>query len=440
MTRPSASLLTRLAGDLGEATGTNAEVLAAPGSGGLGAALLPVIALVAALIAAVAVGTLVVAWLRKPEPGSAIAVTEPMTAGLLAVGFVSGTASARWLPATVMQLAGDGVIAIQDRREVGDGSDGDGSDAGGGAGGRVARGIRLVFASHDPLAVRAGAESSELESGTVLALLTPGLDGGPNDLGHGSNVDIDRVVTGNERLAAVTRGGFRDAAELYREPRPRVRFALAAVGGALGVALGFLSMYFPGEPSESIAWNAIVIGALSLGLRVLLPRWIPLNAAGMMLRERASRFRADVASTDFDSVVAGERLLPWAVLLDEPTVIRRFAEVAERTAVIPAWYRSMAPFTADRLVSCIAAVTSELSQPIRVGGRASGKEDSRFGVPLVGDHGAWGGGYLAGGAEGAGGGAGGDFGGGFGDGGGGGFGGGGFGDGGGGGGGDGGGG
>src|SRR5215207_818223 len=103
--------------DLADA-GIGAESLAASGSGGLGTALLPLIALAASLTAAIAVGSLIVAWLRKPEAGSTFAATDPRTAGLLSVGFVSGSASARWLPATVMQLACDGVIAIQDRREV----------------------------------------------------------------------------------------------------------------------------------------------------------------------------------------------------------------------------------------------------------------------------------------------------------------------------------
>ena len=78
-------------------------------------------------------------------------------------------------------------------------------------------------------------------------------------------------------------------------------------------------------------------------------------------------------------------------------MIRLVAEVAEGSGVVPAWYRSPGQFSADRLVSCIALVAAELSQPIRVGGRALQRgDDSRFGVPLVGDTRGWGGGYLAG--------------------------------------------
>jgi hypothetical protein len=117
----------------------------------------------------------------------------------------------------------------------------------------------------------------------------------------------------------------------------------------------------------------------------------------LQLRERAIRLREDIASADVPSTAIGEPLLPWAVLLDEASVIRRVAEVAERSGVVPAWYRSTAPFSADRLVSCIAIMTTELSQPIRVGGRALQRGDeSRFGVPLVGDTRWWGAGYLAG--------------------------------------------
>src|SRR5918994_6020815 len=103
-----------------------AEPLAASGGDSLGTALLPIIALAASLTAAVAVGSLIVAWLRKPEAGSTYAITDPLDAGLLSVAFVSGSAAARWLPAMVMQLACDGLIAIQDRREAGVVGDGDG--------------------------------------------------------------------------------------------------------------------------------------------------------------------------------------------------------------------------------------------------------------------------------------------------------------------------
>ena len=119
MERPIVAVLRQVIVDQAEAgTGVAAgtEPLAASASGGLGTALLPLFALAAALTAAVCVGSLVVEWLRKPEAGASLAVTDPESAGLLSVGFVSGSASARWLPATVMLLAGSGVIAIQDRR------------------------------------------------------------------------------------------------------------------------------------------------------------------------------------------------------------------------------------------------------------------------------------------------------------------------------------
>ncbi|KRE21861.1 hypothetical protein [Agromyces sp. Soil535] len=404
MGRSVVAALNQIIVDLADA-GTGTEPLAVSAGGGLGTALLPLIALAGSLTAAVAVGSLIVAWLRKPEEGITYASTDPKTAGLLPVAFVSGIASTRWLPATVMQLAGDGVIAIHDRRGVGDGEEG------------RARDIRLVVATDNPLAVGAIAESGDTEDGTVRALLAPGLSGGSNTPLRGSSVDVDRVVKQNELLVAVTRNGFREAAEWYREPRPVGRFRAASVGGVLGVVLGFVTLGLGDDAGNSIAWSAIGIGAAALGLRMLLPRWIPLNAAGLQLRERAIRFREDLASADVASSgvassdvassgvagsgvrssAAGEQLLPWAVLLDEASVIKRVAEVAERSGVVPAWYRSVAPFSADRLVSCIAIVAAELSQPIRVGGRALQRGDeSRFGVPLVGDTKGWGGGYLAG--------------------------------------------
>ena len=151
--------------DLADA-GTGTESLAASADGGLGTALLPLIALAGALTAAVAVGSLIVVWLRKPDADTIFAVTDPKTAGLLPVGFVSGSASTRWLAANVMQLACDGVIAIEDRRSVGEGEEG------------RARDIRVVVDTDNPLAVRAGGESGDTENGTVRALLAPGLSGG----------------------------------------------------------------------------------------------------------------------------------------------------------------------------------------------------------------------------------------------------------------------
>lgn len=373
--------------------GISTEPLAAPAGGvALGTALVPIIALAGALTAAVAVGTLIVAWLQKPGAEGTFAVTEPRAAGLLAVGFVSGAAAARWLPATVVQLACDGVIAIHDRRDA------QGGDT------RPGRDVRLVFNAANPLAIRAGVESSDTEIGIVGALLSPGLVGESSLPVYGSTVDVDRVVTANPRLVAATSSAFRDAAAVYREPRPARRLRAASIGGVLGIALGLISLGFGDRTSDTIAWSAIVIGAVALGLRVFLPRWIPLNGAGMRLRERANELRDDVAVATVPSLAAGEQLLPWAVLFDEQSAIRRVAEVAARTGAAPTWYRSPEGFSADRLVSCIALLGAQLSQPIRVGGRAVWmRDDARFGVPLIADNQGWGGGYFYDGGGGAGG-------------------------------------
>ena len=324
-------------------------------------------------------------WLRKPEGGTSLAVTDPETAGLLSVGFVSGGASARWLPATVMLLAGSGVIAIRDGRGIGDGEAGRAQD------------VHLVYNGDYPLALGPDAESGDITDDIVLAMLTPGRSGGSITVARGSSVDVDRVVIDNRSLMSVTRTGFRDAADWYREPRPVGRFRAATIGGVLGIVLGFITLGLRDESTNSISWSAIGIAALALGLRVLLPRWIPLNAAGLQLRERANQWHEIVANTDVASVAAGERLLPWAVMFDEASVVRRFAEVAETSGTVPAWYRSQAPFSAQRLASCIALISAQLSQPIRVGGGVLQRnEDSRFGVPLTGDtRWWWAGGYFA---------------------------------------------
>lgn len=360
---------------------TALDPLAASGNVALGPAVVPLLALAASLAAAVAVGTLVVAWLRRPELRGDEADTDPRTAGLLAVGFVSGVASQRWLPATVVQLAGDHQLTIDDRR--------DGAATLGGSGNH-SRDVRLVVGAAEPPI--AGAVD---ESRLVGAMFESAHAGGSLALVPGSTVEVDSVVKRNSSLQALTRDRFVLAAERYREPRPVGRFRVASIGGVIGVVFGLLSTTL-GEASASIAWSAIVIGAVALGLRIVLPRWIPLNAAGLLLRQRSNELREAVASAEVPTMAAARQLLPWAVLFDEPAVIRRVADVAERLGTPPAGYHSAEAFTADRLVSCLTLVTADLSQPIRVGATAPWMgEDSRFGVPQVSDPRWLAGGYLA---------------------------------------------
>jgi hypothetical protein len=359
---------------------------------GLGSAVLPLLALAASLTAAVAVGTLVVAWLRKPVWGSTLAVTEPLDAGLLPTAFVSGRAAERWLPATVVRLACRGDLAIEDRRD-------------GGASDR-ARDIHLVFtgdasATRDAAASEAGAPGADADA--ALAIMRPGLTGGSSDLVRGSSVDVDHVAKQNAAVAAVRRQGFLDAAERYREPRPAGRLRAAEIGGTIGVAFGLMDVLFGDGSSDSIAWFAIVLGAGALMLRVLLPRWIPLNAAGMRLRERGEDLREAVEGAPFTNVAAGEQILPWAVLFDQPDVLQRFAELAERSRAAPSWYVTTVRFSAERLASCLAVIAAELTQPVRVGGSLPGTDPARAGVPLVDYRARWYGfGVGGGGAGGAG--------------------------------------
>ena len=412
-----ASALHQVIVDLADA-GAGTELLAATPGSSLSTAILPLIALAASLTAAVCVGTLVVSWLRPPAPGDALAIVDAETAGVLPVGFVSGEAATRWLPATVVLLAVNGVIAIEDRRDIREAPDL--PDGGRGQ----AKDIRLVFDGDYPLAARTDVEN-EGADGTVIAMLAPGLVGGSRTLARGTSVDVDRVVKNNGHLLAVTRDGFRDAAAWYREKRPGMRFRVTSFAGLTGVVLGFISLTLPDDPSQSVAWSAIVIGAAAVAVRVFLPRAIPLNAAGMQLRARANELRAAIEGADVPSVAAGEKLLPWAVLFGEASVVRSFAEVAATSGTVPSWYRSTAPLSVDRLASCLALIAVELVQPIGVGGGLLQRtEDSRFGVPMIADSKGWGGGYLAGGdgtfGDGGGGGYGDGGGGGF-DGGGGGF-------------------
>ncbi|HVL60993.1 MAG TPA: hypothetical protein VM430_06240, partial [Microbacterium sp.] len=69
MGRPIESALSQVIVDLADA-GSEAEGLAS--ADGLGVALLPLFALAGSLTAAIAIGTLIVEWLRKPEADSAL--------------------------------------------------------------------------------------------------------------------------------------------------------------------------------------------------------------------------------------------------------------------------------------------------------------------------------------------------------------------------------
>jgi hypothetical protein len=346
--------------------------------------LLPLLALGAALVAGVAVGSLVVAWLQKPTMNPTGSITEPLAAGLISVAFVSGTASRRWLAAAVVRLAGDGVIAIADRRA--------GTEADPGR----ARDVELVIDSLSSIReIAGGTAADDLDGRVVEAVFLPGNVGGAYRPKAGTRVGIDQVLVKNAPLAWTTRDGFIDASRWYREPRPDVRFRLASYGGALGIALGVVVLLGADASGDSLAWSAIGIGAAAVALRPLLSRWIPLNAAGLELRARTDEFRASLAEAPIPNPAIAEGLLPWAVLLDEQATIHRIAEVFERARTVPSWYRSSAPFSAARFTSCLTVITSELSQPIAVGGtRVPFVKDSRFGVPLMGDTKGWGGGYL----------------------------------------------
>ncbi|MFC5860625.1 hypothetical protein [Agromyces flavus] len=191
------------------------------------------------------------------------AITDPRTAGMLAVGFVSGEATRRWLVATVLELAEAGVIAIDDRRGLRDGDEG------------RARDIHLVFDA-DSLMVGASADAGDPSTQVVASVFAPTQ---ARRLRSGVTRGEYRGRPGphpQPPLAWLTRDRLLDAAGWYRERRPVSRFRAATIGGVIGVGLGLLSL--PGPEDDSIAWIAVVVGALAIGLRVVLSSWVPLNA------------------------------------------------------------------------------------------------------------------------------------------------------------------
>ncbi|WP_127794486.1 hypothetical protein [Agromyces sp. LHK192] len=391
------------------------------GESALATGVLPLLALGGALMAAIVAGTLIAAWLQRPREQVFFAPTDPVVAGLASVAFASGSSATRWLPAAVVRLALDGVLVIDDRREPGSGA-GDGqSQSHGGARNahardrsardRAAREVRLL-ARVDASGRLGAPDRMELPDDDLDIRLAPAVLRAERPTGHGrlqvgASVAVDRVVADNDDLRDATARAFAFAAERYREARPAGRFRAIAVGGGMGVVFGFISLMLDDDAAASIAWSAIVIGAVAIGLRLVLPRWIPLNAAGLVLRARSAELRAAVAETGANATTdpapttalsdAAPELLPWAVLFGDEATMRAVADAAESRGGAPAWYRTTGEFSAERFVSCLAVVGAALSQPIGVGGAALAKRaDSRFGVPLIGDQRLLAGGYLAG--------------------------------------------
>ncbi|WP_353814877.1 hypothetical protein [Agromyces sp. SYSU T00266] len=343
------------------------ELAAASTAGGLGTAVLPLVALAASVVAASAVGSLVVAWLQKPRGEPDASLVDVDSVGLLPVGFVSGSASNRWLPAKVVELAIAGTITIEDRRGADD--RGDPEDA--------ARSIRLVYAGDLPVSV---AHPVDRDSGDlVLGVFGPGATGTTYVIAHGATVPVDRVVVRNGDLQRATRRRFEEAAERYRERRPATRFRVATVAGITGVVLGFVGQFVGHGADDSLAWTALGIGAAALALRAVLPRWIPLNADGLELRNRANLRRERLAAADLRDPAVAATELPWAVLFGQDEVVERAAASLARPGTEVGWYASPVPGTPDRLSSGLAALSAALAQPITLGGR----DDGRFGVPLI---------------------------------------------------------
>ncbi|BDZ55351.1 hypothetical protein GCM10025870_24240 [Agromyces marinus] len=340
---------------------------ASSGGSGLAVAFLPLVALAASLVAASSVGSLIVAWLQRPAGDPVPSLTDPRTAGLLAVGFVSGRASNRWLAATIMELALAGAITIEDRRN----GSGDGSP----------RDIRLVYAADVP-AAHARDETDETAD-LLISVFSPGLTGGTEVVAHGASIAADRVVARNGSLLAATHRRFLEAAAAYREPRPSRRFRAATVGGTVAVVGGLVGAIFGDTGADSIAWIAIVIGLLALAVRAFLPRWIPLNAAGLELRRRAALWRDELAGADVRDPRVAAEALPWAVLFDQPDLIRRSLVALGSRADPQRWYATADGWAADRVATCLAVAAVALAQPITIG---AGDAAGRFGVPLLDEY------------------------------------------------------
>ena len=319
--------------------GIGVASLAAPVAvGGPAAAASPVIAVACS---SVAVGTLIInrfARLLRPAVHGTSGPTPVALDGIPAVAFVSKEYTARWVSATVFRLASEGMIAVVDeRRPVLQSWD------------EAVEHIQLEFTG-DSTAVgaRAVARRCGLRGRvrTVRQFAAAwSTDGGPPDRSDGDRAGRHGGSPRQASRSAVRRRGADGA-----------RFAQAA--GMAGIALGFSAAAGPGHtraPSSSDGSRSW-LGAGALIGSVLILRMRMLNADGIALRDGVARRREVLEESTFGSVTLGERVLPWAVMFDLPSLAERLGAVAKRSGISPQWYRSDAPFSAARFVSCVEAV------------------------------------------------------------------------------------
>lgn len=352
------------------AAGSGAESLAAPN---IVSTVITVAGPFGAILSLLAIGIivgLIWSW-RRPRTGAGRDLPALESVCMIDLGFVLGAPAERWLPATVLRLAHDGVFSIVDARASG--------DEGG-------HGIFLRFDA-EPSATNLRARDGDFD-----ALVATEMFGGRPR--RGSVVPAERTGRMAPSVNAVATDGFLRAAELYRVPEPYYALRSVTVAGVLGIAFGFAAAAYEPASDMLLAFGAIVVGGIALIFRAAVRRRLPLNADGVVLRDHALALSDLVSDARFDGDPADDRLLPFAVLFDDRAAIRRSADAAARRGEPPTWYHHRAPFSAAALASCVEAVTIGMAQNITLGATlpwAGGA--GPYGLAVVAD-GSGGGGLL----------------------------------------------
>ena len=323
-----------------------ADALTSSGGGTLGFALLPILALAAALTAAVCVGSLVVAWLRKPGPDRCAVATDPRRPGCSRSG--SCRAARRHAgcrrpsccsPAAASSRSGTSAPFVRAR---------------GSRPGHAAR-LRRGLSAGRGVDRRVGDPADEARCSPCFTRPHRRLA----HLGRGVSVAVDRVVKDNEPSSRHA-GRVPQAAAWYREAETgRPVHGPRRSQACVGIALGLLTLSAPATSVDgldrverdrhrgAVARPAPAPAALDSAERgrTAAPRAGEPPARGR--REHGCRERR-----------RGRARAPWAVLFDEASVIRRLP-TSRRAARAP-----RRPGTGRRPVlgrppgSCIAVVTT----------------------------------------------------------------------------------
>lgn len=283
----------------------------------------------------------------SPEPATdtALAARDPLTflesTGVLAVAYVA-TGAKRWVPATILQLACSGVLAVIDRRSA------------------VMQSAETDEDDDIQLELVALPSGFGPEDGRPGALVVRGIFG--EHPAPGARVAVVRAGAIADRLGDATRAGFARADERYVDHRSTARLpAVAATASAIGIIFALLALALSRYATSPLPGIALLLGIAGsvIGRRQL--KRGRLNSSGRMLRERAAHVATQIHASPARSVADGERLLPWAVLFDQWEAVDRLGAVAQLTGDAPTWYRSDSSFRWKRFASCVEAIVARTS-------------------------------------------------------------------------------